>query len=270
MRAAAHANAPMRDRRPSRPNSGGTGGAAVGRALTRPPGASTRRRDPSESNALFHVKHPPADADRARALALVPVSPEAEARLAIYVDLLGRWRTVTNLISPASFAEVWTRHIADSAQLPPLAPAARRWVDLGSGAGFPGMVIAILLADEPGARVHLIDSDRRKCAFLREVARATGAPAEIHAERVERIAPQSLLPVDAVIARAFAPLPRLVELATVWIMHGAVGVFPRGRSAEAQLEALPAAPDLTIDVLASKLHPEAAILRARSRSKVLP
>ncbi len=138
------------------------------------------------------------------------------------------------------------------------------------GAGFPGMVIAILLADVAGARVHCIDSDRRKCAFLREVARATGAPAEVHADRVERIAPESLLPVDAVVARAFAPLPRLVELANVWVMHGAVGVFPRGRSAAAQLEALSAAPDLTIDIFASKLDPEAAILRARSRLKARP
>jgi len=264
MRAAAGANASMRDR-PSNPsNRSGTVGAAVGRARTRPPGASTSA---SEHASAFHVKHPAPDADRAQAVALVPLSPEAEARLKIYVDLLARWRTVTNLISEASYAEIWTRHIADSAQLLPLAPEATRWVDLGSGAGFPGMVIAILLADVAGARVHCIDSDRRKCAFLREVARATEAPAEIHAGRVEAIAPESLLPVDAVVARAFAPLPRLVELAKVWIMHGAVGVFPRGRSAETQLEALPAAPDLTIDTFASKLDPEAAILRVRSRLK---
>jgi 16S rRNA (guanine527-N7)-methyltransferase len=256
MRDAAGANASMRDRpSPSTPL----------------PRGRTQREAPDEGKSpLFHVKHPSPDTDRARALALVPVPPEAEARLAIYVDLLARWRTVTNLISAASFAEVWTRHVADSAQLLPLAPGAKRWVDLGSGAGFPGMVIAILLADVEGARVHCIDSDRRKCAFLREVARATGAPAEIHADRVERIAPESLLPVDAVVARAFAPLPRLIELANVWIMHGAVGVFPRGRSAETQLEALPAAPDLTIDILASKLDPEAAILRARSRLKARP
>jgi len=264
MRVAADARLPMRDR-PSPPaplpqaGEGRRPSPACGRG---------RREAPDEGKpSLFHVKHPSPDADRARALALVPVSPEAQARLAIYVDLLARWRNVTNLISAASFAAVWTRHVADSAQLPPLAPDARRWVDLGSGAGFPGMVIAILLADVAGARVHCIDSDRRKCAFLREVARATGAPAEVHAERVEAIAPESLLPVDAVVARAFAPLPRLVELAKVWIMHGAVGVFPRGRSAETQLEALPAAADLTIDILASKLDPEAAILRVRSRLK---
>ncbi len=218
--------------------------------------------------APFHVKQ--ADPDRARALALVPLTKDAQERFAIYVDLLGRWRRVTNLISEASFAEAWTRHIADSAQLFPLAPGARRWVDLGSGAGFPGMAIAILLAGGEGARVDCIESDKRKCAFLREVARATGAPAEIHAERVESIAPEALLPVDAVTARAFAPLPRLLELTNVWIAHGAVGVFPRGRSGESQLEALPAAPDLTIDILASKLDPDATIVRVRPVPKARP
>jgi 16S rRNA (guanine527-N7)-methyltransferase len=208
--------------------------------------------------------------DRARALALVPLSSETEARLALYVDLLARWRTVTDLVSDASFAAVWTRHIADSAQLLALAPHARRWVDMGSGAGFPGMVIAIQLADVPGARVHCIESDRRKCAFLREVARAVGAPVEIHAVRIESIDPNALAPVDAVVARALAPLPRLIEFARVWIAHGAVGVFPRGRSAEAQLETLAAAPDLAIDLVASRLDPEAAIVRARSASKACP
>lgn len=205
--------------------------------------------------------------DRAKALALVPLAPETQARLAVYVDLLGRWRKVTNLISEASFAEVWTRHIADSAQLLALAPKARRWVDMGSGAGFPGMVIAIQLADVAGARVHCLESDQRKCAFLREVARATGAPAEIHPVRIESIDPASLAPVDAVTARALAPLPRLLEFAKVWIAQGAVGVFPRGRSAEAQLETTPAAQDFAIEFLASKLDPEAAILRVRSASK---
>ncbi len=205
--------------------------------------------------------------DRARALALVPVSPDTEARLAIYVELLGRWRKVTNLISAASFAEVWTRHVADSAQLVSLAPRARRWVDMGSGAGFPGMVIAIQLADAPGARVHCLESDRRKCAFLREVARATGAAAEIHPVLIESIEPATLATVDADTARAFAPLPRVLEFAKVWLAQGAVGVFPRGRSAEAQLEIAPAAPDLAIEIFASKLDPEAAILRVRSAPK---
>ncbi len=205
--------------------------------------------------------------DRAKALALVPLPADTQARLAVYVDLLGRWRKVTNLISEASFAEVWTRHIADSAQLLALAPNARRWVDMGSGAGFPGMVIAIQLADVAGARVNCLESDRRKCAFLREVARATDAAAQIHPVRIESIDPESLAPVDAVTARAFAPLPRLIEFAKVWIAQGAVGVFPRGRSAEAQLETIPAAQDLAMDIVASKLDPKAAILRVRRASK---
>ena len=118
--------------------------------------------------------------NRRAALRLVPVSRETGDRLAAYVDLLARWRKTTNLIAGSTFPSVWTRHIADSAQLLALAPTARRWIDMGSGAGFPGLVIAIQLADVPGAVVHCIESDQRKCAFLREAVRATGAAATIH------------------------------------------------------------------------------------------
>ena len=200
---------------------------------------------------------------RREALRIVPVSRETEEQLALFVDLLGRWRKITNLISPASFADVWLRHIADSAQLLDLAPAATRWVDLGSGAGFPGMVLAIQLASQPGAEVHLIESDQRKCAFLREVARSTGAAARVHCARIESIAPASLSPVDAVTARALAPLPMLVDFAKVWLLAGAVGVFPRGRTAGAQLDAFAASPDLRFAKVASRIDPRAAILIVR-------
>ena len=166
--------------------------------------------------------------DRRAALRLASVSRETEDRLAIFVALLDRWRHKTNLISASTFPSVWTRHIADSAQLLALAPEAKRWVDMGSGAGFPGLVIAIQLASVPGAVVHCIESDQRKCAFLREAARATGAAAAIHCQRVEAIAPESLGPVDAVTARAFAPLPLTLKLARPWIERGAIAVFPRG------------------------------------------
>jgi 16S rRNA (guanine527-N7)-methyltransferase len=201
--------------------------------------------------------------DRTAALKLVPVSRETQQRLAAFVDLLARWRKITNLISATSFEEVWSRHIADSAQLLTLAPKAKRWVDLGSGAGFPGMVLAIQLADEPGALVHLIESDQRKCAFLREVARATGAAAQIHAARIESIAPESLMPVDAVTARAFAPLPVLLDFAKVWLARGAIGVFPRGKSTEAQLSDYSDATDFRFETIASKIDPRAAILIVR-------
>ena len=201
--------------------------------------------------------------DRAAAMRLVPVSRETEERFVVFVDHLARWRKATNLISETSFASVWTRHIADSAQILGLAPGALRWVDMGSGAGFPGLVIAILLAGVPGAVVHCIESDQRKCAFLREAARATGAAAQIHAQRVESVDAAKLGPVDAVTARAFAALPLTLKLATVWLEEGAAGVFPRGRSAKDQLEALDHNQAYTIEVLPSAVGAGAAILRIR-------
>jgi 16S rRNA (guanine527-N7)-methyltransferase len=196
-------------------------------------------------------------------LRLVPVSRETEARLAIFVDLLDRWRRKTNLIADSTFPSVWTRHIADCAQLLALAPNARRWVDMGSGAGFPGLVIAIQLADVPGAAVYCIESDSRKAAFLREAARTAGAAATIHPVRVEDVAPESLGPVDAVTARAFAPLPLTLKLARPWMERGAVAVFPRGESARDQIAALPEARGYAIETLPSVVNPKAAILRIR-------
>lgn len=200
---------------------------------------------------------------RDAAMRLVPVSRETEERLTILVDLLARWRKATNLISEATFPSVWTRHVADSAQILGLVPGATRWVDMGSGAGFPGLVLAIQLAGVSGAVVHCVESDQRKCAFLREAARATGAAAEIHAERVESMDNARLGPVDAVTARAFAPLPLTVKLAKMWLEQGAAGVFPRGRSAQNQLEALNLDSAYTIEVLPSAVDAEAAILRLR-------
>jgi 16S rRNA (guanine527-N7)-methyltransferase len=201
--------------------------------------------------------------DRRTALRLVPVSRETEERLAAFVDLLDRWRRKINLIADSTFPSVWTRHIADSAQLIALAPDAKRWIDMGSGAGFPGLVIAIQLADVPGAMVHCIESDGRKCAFLREAARATGAAAQIHPMRVEAIAPERLGPVDAVTARAFAPLPLTLKLVKPWMERGAIAVFPRGESARDQIATLPEAWAHAIETLPSVVNPKAAILRIR-------
>ena len=134
---------------------------------------------------------------------------------------------------------------------------------MGSGAGFPGLVIAIQLADIPGAIVHCIESDGRKCAFLREAARATGAAAAIHPVRVEAIEPESLGTVDAVTARAFAPLPLTLKLARPWMARGAIAVFPRGESAKDQIAASPEAWTYAIETLQSVVNPKAAILRIR-------
>lgn len=204
---------------------------------------------------------------RDKTLSAIEASPQVARRLDIYVDLLDRWRKVTNLISEATFSHVWTRHIADSAQLMAYAPIARRWVDLGSGAGFPGMVIAIQLADVCGAHVHCIESDRRKCAFLREVARATKAPACIHTKQIELLDPSSLLPVDAVTSRALGPLPCLLEFANIWIERGAIGVFPRGRSVLSLARPHLNRHEFQLQIFPSKLDASAQIVRVRSSRK---
>jgi len=148
--------------------------------------------------------------DRATGLAFIGVSSQTEARLDKYVEFLARWRKVTNLISQRAISQVWTRHCV---QLLGYALFARRWVELGSGAGFPEMVVAILLAEKQGrAEVHCLESDQRKCAFLREVARATDAPARIHGARIEMFDPCLLSPVDAITSRALAPCPVSLNL----------------------------------------------------------
>jgi 16S rRNA (guanine527-N7)-methyltransferase len=203
--------------------------------------------------------------DRSAALRLVPVSRETIERLDLYVALLAKWRKTINLVSELTFAEVWTRHVADSAQLFAFAPKAKVWVDMGSGAGFPGLVIAMQLINTADALVHLVESDQRKCAFLREAARETGAPAEIHNMRLENAAQNIPLPVDAVTARALAPLPRLVDFAKVWLESGATGVFPRGKTAGAQSDILSVSQNFDIDFSRSRTETSSEIAIVRNR-----
>jgi 16S rRNA (guanine527-N7)-methyltransferase len=139
------------------------------------------------------------------------------------------------LVGKSTLDDIWVRHFADSLQVSQAVPEARRWLDLGSGAGFPGLVTAITFADEPGARVHLIEADQRKCAFLQTVARETAAPAIIHCGRIETILPALLEPIDAISARALAPLENLILYVEKYIEKGATGVFSKGKQAEAEL-----------------------------------
>jgi 16S rRNA (guanine527-N7)-methyltransferase len=186
-------------------------------------------------------------------------------RLDIYVALLAKWRKAVNLISERTFTEIWTRHIADSAQLSALALGARTWVDMGAGAGFPGMIIAMMLAGTPGARVHLIESDLRKCAFLREAARETGAPAEVHAVRIENAPSLIANPVDAVTARALAPLPQLLAFSSIWLRAGAVGVFPRGKTGGRDAEHTSDNPEYAFEFSRSRIDRESQIVRVTLR-----
>jgi len=179
------------------------------------------------------------------------VPRETIHRLTRYAEVLTDWQKRTNLVGPSTLPVLWSRHFADSAQLCGLAPNARLWLDLGSGAGFPGLVIAIIQAGTPDFHMHLVESNRKKCAFLGEVARETEAPVDIHAMRIEELAEsdQSLRP-DVVSARALAPLPRLFELAAPFFGERTKGLFPKGREAEAELAA--ARKDWEFDF---RLHP---------------
>src|SRR5918998_4705045 len=149
-----------------------------------------------------------AGANREAALALTPVSRETLRRLNILAEELRRWQQVKNLVGPKTLDALWTRHIADSLQLLDLAPDARTWVDLGSGAGFPGLVLGIAALERDGMRVDLVESNGRKCAFLRHVVRVTGAPVTVHEARVEAVIGR-LKGADVVTARALAPLNQL-------------------------------------------------------------
>lgn len=174
-------------------------------------------------------------ADRARALTLVTVSRETLARFDAFVTLLLKWQATTNLVAPSTLGHVWTRHIADSLQLLTLAPDARAWLDLGSGGGFPGLVLACALAERSGARVHLVESNAKKAAFLREAARALMLPALVHAARIEEVIHRWSEPVDIVTARALAPLADLLAYAAPILKTGAQGLFPKGQDVEVEL-----------------------------------
>lgn len=203
------------------------------------------------------------DADRARALALTPVSRETLARLDRFVELLLLWQQKTNLISPSTIPKLWTRHVADSLQLLDLAPQARVWVDFGSGGGFPAIPIACALADKPAAQVHLVESNGKKAAFLREAVRVTGAPAQVHLMRAENYGESSGDKVDVVSARALSPLKVLCDQAFPLIKRGAVGLFPKGQDVDAELTEAAKCWSIVADKVPSKTSPEGCIVVVR-------
>jgi 16S rRNA (guanine527-N7)-methyltransferase len=202
-------------------------------------------------------------ADKARALKLTPVSRETLKRLELYVDLLLKWQLTTNLIAPSTIPTVWTRHVADSLQLLDLAPDAKVWVDFGSGGGFPAIPVACALASRPGAIVHLVESNGKKAAFLREAIRVTGAPAQVHAERVEKYTDGPVNSVDVVSARALAPLKVLCDQASSLIQRGAIGLFPKGLDVAAELTEAAKYWNIDATTVASKTSPEGCIVIIR-------
>jgi 16S rRNA (guanine527-N7)-methyltransferase len=187
---------------------------------------------------MNHIAGP---ADFARAFG---VSRETLGRLEIYAAVLRQWQPTINLVAQGTLDDLWHRHFADSAQLLALGPATGpvRWLDLGSGAGFPGLVIGVMLAERPGSRLVLIESDSRKCAFLREVVRQTGlaalVPVDILAERIETDANTTRVgAVDVISARALAPLERLLGWCQPFFGPQTMAVLPKGRDFDLELQA---------------------------------
>jgi 16S rRNA (guanine527-N7)-methyltransferase len=198
------------------------------------------------------------------------VRDETLRRLAIYAETLTLWQKRINLVAPSTVADIWHRHFADSAQILDLAPASatfETWTDLGAGAGFPGLVIAILLADcpPPRPRVVLIESDQRKAAFLGEVVRRTGLATSISVDilcmRIESATTRGMIAsADVVSARALAPLDKLIELASPLLKASGRGLFLKGRGVKAELATAKRSFEFSCELVPSRTEPEAGIV----------
>ena len=187
------------------------------------------------------------------------VPRETLSRLSTFVNLLVEWNERVNLVAASTLPDVWRRHVLDSAQLAPLIPnRARTVVDLGSGAGFPGLVLAILLSDRPGLTVHLVESTQKKCRFLEEAAKATAAPVRVHYARAEQI---KGLKGDIVTARAVAPLDHLFALAHPFFGPATVGLFLKGRSLNDELTHARKSWKLDATPIPSRSDPSGSMLR---------
>lgn len=187
------------------------------------------------------------------------VSRETISRLTVYEALLRKWQNKINLVGPSTVEHIWERHFADSMQLLVLAPgSAQNWLDLGSGAGFPGAVIAI--AGFPG-KVFLVESDKRKAAFLQAVARETGCPLNVLADRVENVAVTQKIAADVITARALAPLPKLLELSAPFSRAQTTLLFLKGKGWEAELEEARSDWSFVSAVLPSHTDAEARVLK---------
>ncbi|WP_338148242.1 16S rRNA (guanine(527)-N(7))-methyltransferase RsmG [Neoroseomonas eburnea] len=193
-----------------------------------------------------------------------PVGPDParEALLAAYRDLLLRWNATINLVAAKTAADIDRRHIADSLQLLPLLPTEGPIADLGSGAGLPGLVLAAAM---PEREIHLVESDKRKAAFLIEAAGTLKlTKVKVHATRIEQAA---LPPLAAVTARALAPLAALLVHAAEFLAPGGIAIFPKGRTAEQELTSAAADWHFTVERFASRTDPEATILRLSEISR---
>lgn len=164
-----------------------------------------------------------------------PVSRETFERLVAFEQLFLKWNRSINLAAPSTLDDVWGRHILDSAQLARIAPEAKRWADLGSGGGFPGLVLAFLLVERDGASIDLVESNRKKASFLQAVIGQFGLPARVVARRIDDSYALVSTP-EIVTARALAALPALLDLSAPWLTKGSRALFHKGRDYRAEVE----------------------------------
>ena len=192
--------------------------------------------------------------------ALTGAWPERMAELSVFLERLTTANAVMNLVGPDSIPDFWNRHAFDSAQLMDLEPSASTWADLGAGAGFPGVVLAILLKGRPGAHVYLIDSLGKRCRFLQEVVDELDLPATVINGRAE----EQTLKVDVVTARAVAPMEKLLGYAQPYMKRGAQGLFLKGEKAEAELQTASEVWQFDADLSVSRSDPRGRIVTVRN------
>ena len=195
---------------------------------------------------------------------ILDVSRETLDRLTLYVELVQKWQKVQNLVAPSTLDDIWMRHIADSAQLVPLYPMARTWLDMGSGAGFPGLVVGICSLEKPDFELHLVESNSRKVAFLRTVIRLTGIPATVHDKRIEEFSWPGPDYPDIVSARALAPLSKLCAYSAPFVGEKTVAIFLKGREFETELESALHEWNLDLLVRNSIADPSGRLIEIRS------
>lgn len=165
-----------------------------------------------------------------------PVSRETYGDLKQFEIMFRQWAGRINLAAPSTLPEVWPRHVLDSAQLFLIRPSATKWLDIGSGGGFPGLILAFLLRERPGGRITLIESNRKKAGFLQAVIGRFSLPARVDAIRIEDAKAQEDGVPEVLTARALAPLPVLLNLSAQWLTRGATGLFHKGRDYRAELQ----------------------------------
>ena len=198
--------------------------------------------------------------------AMVGANAGQMADMQAFLALLTDWNGRMNLVGPSALGDFWGRHALDSAQLVLIAPEASTWADLGAGAGFPGLVLAILAKDREGAQVHLIESMTKRCRFLRAVVDELSLPAVVHNARAESLS----LRVDVVTARACAPMVKLLGYAWPYLKVGATGLFLKGQDVGVELQEAAKSWNFEADLIPSISHGEGRIARLKKVSRVRP